>query len=88
VRGDGETQKLFAGKGGGTSQSVDGLSQVVKPFLLKGNPPPGNNGYGSKPNGERLFGLISKGEIEEDGIRPIIIVTGEEELFHPGERDF
>jgi hypothetical protein len=32
--------------------------------------------------------LISKGEIEEDGIRPIIIVTGEEELFHPGERDF
>jgi hypothetical protein len=67
---------------------VDGLFQVVEPLLLKGDPPPGNNDNGSKPNGERLFGLISKGEVEEDRIRTIIIVSGEKDFLHPGERDF
>jgi hypothetical protein len=35
-----------------------------------------------------LLGLISKGEVEEDGICPIIIITGEEDFLHFGERDF
>ena len=68
--------------------SPHGLGQVVKPFPLEGNPPPGNEGNGSKPQGEGLFSLISKGEVEEDGIRPIEIVSGEEEFLQFGEGDF
>jgi hypothetical protein len=35
-----------------------------------------------------LIGLISKGEVKEDGIRSIIIITGEEDLLHLGEGNF
>jgi len=34
-----------------------------------------------------LLGLIAKGEIEEDRIGPIVIITGEENLLHFGRWD-
>jgi hypothetical protein len=57
----------------------------MKPFFLECDPSSGNEGDGSKPQGERLFCLIAKGEIEEDGVRPVIIITGKEDLLHFGE---
>jgi hypothetical protein len=65
--------------------SPHGLGQVVKPSLLEGNPPSGNEGNGSKPQGEGLFSLISIGQVEENGIRPIVVVSGEEDPFHSGK---
>ncbi len=67
--------------------SPNGLGQVVKPLPLEDNPPSGDEGNGSKPQGESLFILISKGEVEENGIRPIIVVSGEEDLLHSGKGD-
>ena len=69
------------------ARGPDNLGQVVKPFPLKGNSPSGNEGYGSKPQGEGLFSPIPKGEVKENGIRPIIVVSGEEDLLHSGKRD-
>jgi len=66
---------------------MDGLFQVVEPLLLKGDPPPGNDGNRGEANGERLLGFLSKGEVEEDRIRTIVIVSGENDFLHSGERD-
>jgi hypothetical protein len=56
-------------------------------LFLKRNPSSGDEGNRRKSQGEGLFGRIAKREIEEDGIRPIIIIAGEEDLIHLGEGD-
>jgi hypothetical protein len=54
-------------------------------LFLKRNPSSGDEGNRRESQGEGLFGRIAKREIEEDGIRPIIIIAGEEDLIHLGE---
>jgi hypothetical protein len=71
----------------GSCRRRDGLIQKVEPLFLKSDPPSGDNGNGSKSEGEGFSTLITEGEIEEDGIRSIIIVSGEGDLFHAGKRD-
>ena len=81
------TKRIHNGKGC-LAPGSDNLGQVVKPYPLEGNPPSGNEGNGSKPQGEGLFSLISKGQVEEDGVRPIVIVSGKENFLQFGEGDF
>jgi hypothetical protein len=81
-------QRLFRGTGRGLRRRRDGLRQEIKPLLLEGDPTPGNDGDGSESEGERLPTLITKGEVEEDGIRSIIIISGTGDLFHTGKGDF
>jgi len=64
------------------------MGQIVEPFLLESNPSPGNEGNRGKPQGERLLRLIAKGEVEKNGICPVVIVTGKKDLLHPGEGNF
>jgi hypothetical protein len=73
--------RLFSGEGRELALRVDGFSQVVHPFLLKSDPPSWNQGDGSKSHGKGLLGFISKGKVEKDCIRSIIIVPGKEDLF-------
>jgi len=54
---------------------------------LEGDPPSGNDGNGGKPEGESLSPVILEGEVEQDGVRSIIIVSGEGDLSHPGKGD-
>ena len=65
--------------------SHGGLGEVIEPFLLKDNPPPGNEGDGSKSQGEGFLSLIPKGEVEEDRIRAIVVVPGKEDLLDFGK---
>jgi hypothetical protein len=57
-------------------------------LFLEGDPPSGNDGNRSKPEGERFPPLIAKGEVEENGVRSIIVVSGTGDLFHTGKGDF
>jgi hypothetical protein len=57
----------------------------VKPFFLEGDSSSRNEGDGGEPQGEGVLRLIVKGKIEEDSVRPVIIITGKEELLHFGE---
>jgi len=50
------------------ARGLDNLGQVLKPLPLEGNPPSGNEGNRGKPQGEGLFGPVSKGQVEENGI--------------------
>ena len=75
-------------RGRGTPARVDGFSQIVEPFVLEGDPPPGDESNGCKPQCEGSLRLIAKGDIQEDSIPPVIVVPGEEDFLHLGEGNF
>ena len=81
-------QRFFRGTGRGLRRRTDGFGQKVEPLSLEGDPTPGNDGDGSESEGEGFPPLITKGEVEEDGVRSIIIISGTGDLFHTGKGDF
>ena len=75
-------------KGRGLFRRFDGLGQKCKPLVLEGDPPSGNDGNGGESEGKGFFRLITEGEVEENGVRSIKIVSGAGDLFHAGKGDF
>jgi hypothetical protein len=56
-------------------------------LLLEGDPAPGDDDTGGKSEGEGFLLLVTEGKVKEDGVRAVIVVSGEENLLHGREGD-
>ncbi len=70
-----------------TCRFFDSLGQECEPLLLEGNPAPGDDDTGGKSEGEGFLLLVKEGKIKEDGVRAVIVVSGEDDLVHIGKGD-